>query len=104
MSAIRAGDWVIVSTVEDGDVDCRCVSKVTENKDEYPIATLTDGSQWVAETGEPLSRVWRGHVIRVETDAYLCNRLKVALETLMREADSDIIAELYGHVLRAVKR
>lgn len=85
----KAGQWVVVSNVEDGDVDVRRVEKVTQEPGECRILTLSDHRTWNAETGEPLMRAWKGHRIRELPEwevgpmiSRVLNRNKVPHDTL----------------------
>ena len=72
--------------------------------DHRPKAWLSNGTTWLADTGEPLNRAWRGHRIRVEGEGYLRNRIREKLNTwLAGEPSVDALAKVYDFLLEALR-
>lgn len=98
----KAGEWVIVSSVEDGDVACLRVERITQEPDECPIAQLGDCTTWNVDTGEPLHRSWRGHRIRPTTEGELRAKIRETAERVAGERP-ETMAKVYGFLLEALR-
>jgi len=98
---IKAGEWVIVASTEEGDVGCQRVARVTDEGD-GPEAQLNDCTSWGVETGQPLTRAWKGHVIRPADEGTLRNRIPEVLARIMADnASAERLAKLYAVLLEA---
>lgn len=103
----KLGDYVIVSSVEEGD------EMVLRTHDVYfdvglgaTIVRTDDGSKWAAETGMALTRIWRGRTIRVERANYMRNKIGDRLADFARkihDVDEATLARVYDFILREVK-
>lgn len=99
---IRAGDLVVISSVEDGDVDILDVIRVSQEPAERQIAHTSDMREWLADTGEPLARAWRGHTIRKVDESELRPMIGRVLER--GRVPEAVLAHALGVLLRGERR
>lgn len=99
----EAGEWVIVSSVEEGDVACLRVGRVWQDPGERPVAETSDFRTWLADTGEPLMRAWRGHRIRPATEGELRAKIRETAERVALDADPATMAKVYGMMLEVLR-
>lgn len=99
----QPGEWVIVSSVEEGDVACLRVERVWQDPGERPVAETSDFRTWLADTGEPLNRSWRGHSIRTATEGELRAKIRETAERVALDAGHETMAKVYCSLLEALR-
>ena len=99
----KAGEWVLVSSVEEGDVACLRVERVTQEPDERPMLNLGDVTTWLADTGEPLNRSWRGHRIRVATTGEIRAKIRETAERVANDGDEAALSKVCGMLLEVLR-
>ena len=98
-----AGEWVFVSSVEEGDVACLRVERITQEPDERPMAQLSDVTTWLADTGEPLMRAWKGHRIRVATTGEMRAKIRETAERVANDGDEAALSKVCGMLLEVLR-
>ena len=96
------GQWVAPYTVDDGDATALKVEAIGSNHG-VECYVLSDRSLWAVETGEPLTRTWKGHRLRDLPESVIVNRLPDMLRRLIEEADHDTLAMAYAAMLETIR-
>lgn len=99
----KAGEWVFVSSVEEGDVACLRVEHIGCDPDHRPKAWLSDSTTWLADTGEPLNRSWRGHRIRVATTGEIRAKIRETAERVANDGDEAALSKVCGMLLEVLR-
>lgn len=104
----KVGEWAIVASREEGDVDVLGVASrqwIASGEGGAEIFVLSDGSAWAVETGLPLSRQWKDHDIRPADEGTLCNRSTELLARLIERVRAGAMSKaglvlLYSDLLK----
>lgn len=97
---LAAGAFAVVFSTEEGDATTLQITEIKHIPDVGPIAVLSDGSQWGAETGAPLTRKWAGYKVELANDAYLHGRIAEVFERVVHnDTSTTSLAKLYNLLL-----
>lgn len=93
----KAGDWMLVIERGGDVVDCLKVADTGEAvANPSPVATMSDGSIWAVETGQPIHRKWAGHYL---WPVYRHDEYDAAT-VMLSDASPETFGEVYGILLR----
>ena len=104
----KPGDYVIISSVEEGDEAVDRVADIYFDAAlDVAVVRTDNGTKWSAETGAALHRTWAGRTIRVEREDYLRNKIRERLAEFLDkliDVDAATLARVYDFLLREVKQ